>query len=129
TIAAVTIGHPASRHPDSSGHRHVAGRAAPALAAYDGNRDRILNAFADLPVAFVENRGQTDKRVRYYAAGSRHAFYLARDQIVLSFMRSAKEKGVALALRFLQSNPQVVLDGEQRAPGTVNYFRGNDPAR
>jgi hypothetical protein len=33
-----------------------------------------------------------------------------------------------LALRFLQANPRVTLAAEERAPGEINYFRGNDPA-
>jgi hypothetical protein len=32
-------------------------------------------SFATLPVAFVENRGQTDAAVRYYAQGDRYGFY------------------------------------------------------
>ena len=31
---------------------------------------QVLNAYANLPLAFVENRGQTDARVRYYAQGT-----------------------------------------------------------
>jgi len=35
---------------------------------------KVLDAYAKLPLAFVENRGQTDPRVRYYAQGNRRAF-------------------------------------------------------
>ena len=92
-----------------------------------GGAGRAVDAYAKLPLAFVENRGQTDARVRYYAEGSRRAVYLTRDEIVLS-LEKEKTRGLALALRFVGSNPRTVLDAEQRAPGEINYIRGNDPA-
>jgi hypothetical protein len=123
-------------------------RATPALAALDGGRERLLEAYANLPLTFVENQGETDSQVRYYARGPRYAFYLTRDGVVLSFTKrpgapdaetpavarvAATEQrapyGVALALRFPGSNPQMVLEGGEQAPGKVNFFRGNDPTR
>src|SRR5918996_3525877 len=42
-------------------------------AALEGNnRERVLNAYANLPLAFVENRGQADSRVRFYGQGPRY---------------------------------------------------------
>ena len=84
-------------------------------------------AYAKLPAAFVENRGQLDPRVRYYAQGPRYAFYLTRDAIVLSFVDDPGSRGVALALRFPGSNPGRTLQAEERVPGEANYFRGSDP--
>jgi hypothetical protein len=123
-----TYDHPASRRLIPNGHQRPAERAAPALAAFDGNSEQVLNAYQHLPVAFVENRGQTDSRVRYYAQGSRYAFYLTRDEVVLSFAKEPSTQGLTLGLRFLGSNPQAVVGGEKRAAGEVNYLRGNDPA-
>jgi hypothetical protein len=88
---------------------------------------RVADAYAKLPLAFVENRGQTDARVRYYAQANRRAFYLTRDEIVLS-LEKEKTRGLALALRLVGSNPHVVLDADERVAGEVNYIRGNDPA-
>jgi hypothetical protein len=90
-------------------------------------RQQVLQAYAQLPLAFIENRGQVDSRVRFYAQGPRYAFHLTRDAAVLSF--TEESRGVAVALRFLGANPQVTLDGGDRAPGDVNYFLGNDPSR
>ena len=66
--------------------------AGPLAAAVPGN----TTAFPT--VRFEENRGQTDPRVRYYAQGSRYAFYLTRDEVVLSFMNEPTTRGVTLAL-------------------------------
>jgi hypothetical protein len=100
--------------------------AAPNEMALNGATERVLDAYAKLPLAFVENRGQTDARVRYYAQGNRRAFYLTREEVMLSLEKETR--GLALALRFLGSNPGVVVEGEERAPGEVNYLRGKDAA-
>ena len=108
---------------------NVAVPVAPTAAAPNGSHEQLLNAYANLPVAFVENRGQIDARVRFYAQGPRYGFYLTRDELVLSFMNAEPAKSaVAISLQFLGGNPRAVL-GDERAPGEVNYFRGNDPSR
>jgi hypothetical protein len=88
----------------------------------------LSHAHANLPVAFVENRGQVDAKVRYYAQGERYAFYLTRDEVVLSFANQAATEDLALRLRFPGSNPRREIEGQARAAGEINYFRGNDPA-
>ena len=123
-IATWTGGSAASAFRSTPVHLPGAGMpAAPTPAALTGTPEQLLNAYANLPIAFVENRGQIDARVRYYAEGPRYAFYLTRDELVLSFMNH-----LAISLQFLGGNPRAVL-GDERAPGEVNYFRGNDPAR
>ena len=129
----------------------TAEQSSPVAAAHEGQREQVLNAYAKLPIAFVENRGQMDARVRYYAEGPRYAFYLTRDELVLSFMNAARhapdarggtspgvvaaatsepaQQGIAISLRFLGGNPRAVPESEEPAAGEVNYFRGNDPAR
>src|SRR5947209_851843 len=67
--------------------------------AAHGSREQIQNAYANLPLAFVENQGQTDTRVRYYAQGSRYAFYLTRDEVVLSFVKESGTSSEALGSR------------------------------
>ena len=132
-------------HALGNAARGTAGRLAVAVglavgvvtvAAWNGERAAsehppaaaVLAAYAGLPVTFVQNRGQKDPRVRYYAQGSRYAFYFTREEIVLSFARERSTRGVALALRFLGADPDAVPAGAQRAPGVVNYLRGSDRA-
>jgi len=45
------------------------------VAALEGNRERVLNAYSRLPLAFVETRGPADSRVWFYAQASRYAFH------------------------------------------------------
>ena len=67
------------------------------------SREQALKAYVNLPLAFVENRGQTDTRVRYYAQGSRHTFYVTPEEVVLSFVKgseaSSEARGSASRLR------------------------------
>ena len=132
----------------------IAPRTVPPVASRAESAEQMLNAYANLPLAFVENRGQVDARVGYYAQGSRYAFYFTPEAIILSFLKgdsaapaagqgahdiatvvaattaeTPATQGVTLALRFLGGNPQAVPEAQERAPGEVNYFRGNDPAR
>ncbi len=68
--------------------------------------------------------------MRFYAQGPRYEFHLSRDAAMLSFMEDARAtRGVTLGLRFIGGNPDVVIEGERRATGDVNYLRGNDPAQ
>ena len=101
---------------------------ARAPSALDGSHGRALAAYGALPLTFVENRGQVDERVRFHAQSAGHAVYLTRDQIALT-LQNDSGKGVALAMRFLGADPQALLAGNDRAPGTVNYLNGDDPAR
>ena len=131
-IAALTGGSAASAlRSDSVRQPRTAGQSSPAAAAHEGQREQVLNAYAKLPLAFVENRGQMDARVRYYAEGPRYTFYLTRDELVLSFMNAARrsttpravavatpepaQQEIAISLRFLGGNPRAVPEGAERA--------------
>lgn len=90
---------------------------------------QALATNAGLALGFIENRGQTDPRVRYYARGNRYAFYLTRDEVMLAFAKGHEARGLALALRFVDRNPAAQPRGVERARGEINYLRGRDPAK
>ncbi len=90
----------------------------------------------DLPVSFVENRGQTDARVDYYAQGPKFGFYVTSDEVVMSLDKGAQPidpseaiDQVVLALRFVGSDQRVQPHGAELADGVVNDLRGNDPSQ
>lgn len=85
-------------------------------------------AYSKLPIAFVENRGQTDSRVRYYAQGNRYAFFLTSRDIVMSFADSASRQELALNLRFVGARHGAAPEGAERVPGAMNYLHGSEPA-
>jgi hypothetical protein len=86
------------------------------------------HAYGDLPLTFIENRGQTDSRVVFHVQGPGQGIYLTKDAIALTLSKPSG-KGVALNLRFLGANPNPALSGAARAPGEANFLTGNDPKR
>lgn len=80
-----------------------------------------------MPLSFVPNAGQVDRRVRYSAQAGGASFFFTKREAVFSFPKG-KKKGVALRLRFPGADPQVRISGKRRASGTVNYLIGYDPA-
>ena len=85
-------------------------------------------AFAAMPLAFVQNRGQTAARVRYYAVGNHYAFFATKDELMLSLTKDKPARSLALGLRFIARNARVSIVGAKSAPGKVNYLTGTDPA-
>ena len=72
------------------------------LGAAPDRHTLALNAFANLPLAFVENHGQADSRVRFYAQGPRYAFHFTREAALFTFTEEANpRRGVVLGLRFV----------------------------
>ena len=96
------------------------------VAVFSGNAV-AQNPYAGLSVAFSENRGQTDPRVRYVAQGSHYGFFLTPEGISIS-LQPSDGQSAALDMEFVHSNPNVLVQGSDRAPGSVNYLRGSNPA-
>ncbi len=83
--------------------------------------------YAGLPVAFSENHGQTDQRVRYFARSSHYGFFLTATDITISLQPSGGQ-ATALDMQFIGADPNVLVTGSERAPGSVNYLLGANPA-
>jgi len=91
-------------------------------------KQQVLAAYGKLPLAFTENAGQTDARVRYYAQGPGFSIFFTQSKVMLALDRSHKG-GAAVALRFLGANRHVAIRAERPEAGRVNYLLGNDPAK
>lgn len=110
---------------------------------------RALEAHSNLPLTFIENAGQIDDRVHYYAQGPGFGSYFTSTQAVFSFLKPAsacglvgldlearalakKEcdtRGASMALEFVGADPNVVPVGEAQAIGHVNHLVGSEQAR
>ena len=97
--------------------------APPSGAAPDARR-----ALVNLPLAFVENRGSADARVRFFAQGPRYGFYLTQREVVLAFLNESATGEHALAMRFVGANPGAAISGAGNR-STFNDFHGSDPSR
>jgi Beta-propeller repeat len=78
--------------------------------------------YAQLPLTFIENRGQTDARVRYHVQGPRHAFHLTREGIVLSFVKDSPV-AASPALQPLALGAQESAAPKPARPMTVAHSR------
>jgi len=71
--------------------------------------------YGRLPLAFEENRGQTDARVRFLARAADHTVFLTGSSAVLRF------SGGAIRMRFAGGRPGTI-EGAARLPGETNYL-------
>jgi hypothetical protein len=98
--------------------------AAPDFAP---NRPGVHVDFAQLPLRFEPNQGQTDPRVNFMARGAGYGLFLTSDQAVLTLHSSRKTSVVRMQLA--SSNPAAAATGTSLLPGKSNYLIGNDPAK
>jgi hypothetical protein len=114
---------------------------------------QALERFDGLPMAFEENRGQTDGRVRYLARGRGYTLFLTPEAAVLSLSATAAaepSKGgskfalredadradaepvvrrAAVRLSFEGTDARARMVGAEPLEAKSNYMIGNDPAK
>ncbi len=110
-----------------------------------------VQALGGIGTGFIENRGQVDSRVKYYAPGSRATVYFTQDAVVIDLKEEVKspqsraphempyeemmaeladsvvQRGCALYIRFEGANPSPVVEARGELVTKYNYFLGNDP--
>ncbi|MGH9775916.1 MAG: choice-of-anchor D domain-containing protein [Candidatus Acidiferrales bacterium] len=109
-------------------------------------------AFGDLPLAFEENRGQSDSRVKYLARGKGYTLFLTPGESVMSLRyapANSKEESDAklganlfpakneapkwsqavLKLQLAGASQNTQITGAEKLEGITNYFIGNEPAK
>lgn len=102
----------------------------PAASAPD-----VRAVFAQAPLAFEPNQGQTDSRVKFLARGSGYGLFLTADEAVLKLQNSSASGGKASAadsviqMKLGHANANSEASGEVQLPGKSNYLIGNDPSR
>jgi len=118
-----------------------AGQVGSASAAAPG--PAVRSQMLQMPVAFVENRGQMEHPARYYVPGRDMSLYFSGDGVEFALRESKPGVGKAgrpfprrgphrpaivreceVRLDFLGARPGAQPKGEERAEGIVSYFRG-----
>ncbi len=90
-----------------------------------------LETFSKLSLYFIKNRGQIDKKVKYYAQSGEKAIYFTQNGVYTALTNiSKKNKNKLLSretifLKPVNANSSAVLTAEQPLSGKVNYFIGN----
>ena len=99
-------------------------------------RARVAESFGKLPLYFVENRGQLDKRVGYYVQGSDKTIYFTNHGLTFvlnpkpeaqpEISKSDKQHSErwSLKLDFVGARPGVRPEGREQTGATFSYFKG-----
>ena len=105
--------------------------------------------YASLPLAFEQNRGQTNSAVKFLARASGYALFLTEQEAVMSLERSVansqppsvtaqpgsgsgQQRNIrkdVLRLRWARANPAPRIEGLGSQTGNSNYLIGKDPAK
>ncbi len=98
--------------------------------AFAADRSSATQQYLNLPLAFEQNRGQTNAEVRYLARTSVATVFLTPREIVVELAAKVTQPNSATVVRLAwdgaASSP--LISGESQQAGTANYFRGQDPA-
>lgn len=98
--------------------------------ASDAERGRVAERYGELPLAFEQNRGQTDGRVDFLARAAGHTAFLTPIGATLAIQAPNEDaKGAALRLELTGADPAARPVGQERLPGEVSVLRGDDPSR
>jgi hypothetical protein len=117
----------------------VVGFSTVAAATSPGSADtRVQSLLSNLPLYFVENRGQEDPRVAYYVPGQNITTYFTAEGVTFAFSSPAppsrprhallapepvKRERWALKLDFVGARP-VMPCGQDVTPTIFSYFKG-----
>jgi hypothetical protein len=117
----------------------VVGFSTTAVATSPGSADtRVQSLLSNLPLYFVENRGQEDPRVAYYVPGQNITTYFTAEGVTFAFSSPAspsrprqallapepvKRERWALKLDFVGARP-VMPRGQDVTPTIFSYFKG-----
>jgi hypothetical protein len=101
----------------------------------EAKKVQVQEAYGQLPLSFIRNDGQVDKKVKFYEKGSGRATFFTKEGVYLSLTNgqssptshSSKSTLIRLTPLGANKNPKIVAEGLQE--GQVNYFVGNDPKK
>ena len=111
---------------------------------------RTITLLNNLPLYFVENRGQIDSKVKYYAKIRNGRVYFTGEEVVYQFLLGDKDQDLrpekplmkedqpptdktstireeAIRLSFVGANKRARVEGRGEQEAKFSYFRGNDP--
>ena len=106
----------------------ISGGDIPAGAAPEAS---VARAYGQIPLAFEENRGQTDPLVRFLSRGEGYSLFLTDTEAVLA-LRGQKDRGTTgavLRMKPAGANPAPRVTGSELLADKVNYLFGSDPSR
>ena len=150
---APSSGDPLSYQPTQLKHQAIPGGQGDAQKT----DAQITTLLGNLPLYFVENKGQVNDKVRYHAKIRNGKVYFTGEEIVYQFLLSDEERDMrqknicpadirtstakaslsksstlreeTVRVRFEGASKFVQLEGIGEQEAKFNYFRGNDPQK
>jgi hypothetical protein len=131
----------------------TAGSASPSEKTSPSQKAQLVESYGNLPLSFEANTGQAGPGVKFLSRGNGYGLYLTDDGAVLTLRKrlpaaarsrlqpevnSAREharenaespSSDAVQMQLAGANGRVEISGEDKLPGTANYFIGSDPAK
>ena len=110
-----------------------------ATTVTSATRNRILEKYAQLPLQFEMNQGQTDSRVRFLSRGRGYTLFLTPTEALLSVAEPVGASSDAkhldrmhnrtsdLRMQLSGAKSDAIIAGSDELPGRSNYFIGNNP--
>jgi hypothetical protein len=100
----------------------------------------IQSDYAQLPLSFEANVGQTDSRVDYLARGAGYTMFLTGSGAVLDLRQAASRpnsnsgatgqvSGTVIDMQFVGANQSATVTGLDKQQAVSNYFVGSDPSQ
>lgn len=119
-----------SNGSDRASHSTKSGKLPSSVAA---GTTSVLESYAQLPLAFEPNHGQTDPKVKFLSRSRDFDLFLTSDSAVLSLQPSAgngRDAGASVfSMRFVNASSHPQFQGAAQLPGKSNYFIGKDPSK
>src|SRR6266480_7805373 len=84
--------------------------------------------FAQLPLSFEANEGQTDSQVRYLARGAGYTIFLTEKDAVIK-LQDRQGDGAVRRFKVAGASEHAPIDARDQLTGKSNYFIGNDPTK
>jgi len=114
-------------------------QASLAVSTDKPDKTEILEAYGKLPLLFIQNQGQLDGSVEYYAKTSGQTLYFTKENIVFDLIRYEKVEAshsadrqaerLVFSLDFVGANQSPALECADRDIAVVNYLIGNNPKK
>jgi hypothetical protein len=100
--------------------------ALPQIGGGSAGDGRLAAGYGELPLAFEQNRGQTDGRVDFLARTSGQTAFLTSTGATLTLQPSdGSTRGAAVRIDLIGADPAARPGGLHRLPGEVNVLRGD----
>ena len=111
-----------SVHVDSSSdHRHEA-------SAFRYDLTKVKESYARIPLSFVPNYGQANKKVKFTSRGNGYSLALAPTTFTMAVANSRSGKSASVVqATLLGGNAAAKLTPQERLLTRTNYFIGSDP--